>query len=121
MVGPGEVADINLASRASVVIVLPWVEGGRGSAREVKSWVKIEVDGIAHGAWVSRAPAAARSSRDGNEGGASGGDGAAPGDSDPGRSHAAGGSVDPPPAEDSTGDHLRWVGEGLGRVGGASG
>ena len=85
VVGPGEVADVNFASRASVVIALPWAEGGRSNTREVKSWVKVEVDGIAHGAWVARAPAAARSSRDGNEGDASGEEGAAPGGGDPRR------------------------------------
>ena len=55
MIGPGEVADITFASRASVVIAFPWVEGGHGAARDARAWVRVEVDGIVRGAWTSRA------------------------------------------------------------------
>ena len=60
VIGPGEVADITFASMASVVIVFPWAEGGRGNTRDVRTWVKVEVDGVVQGAWVSRAFASAR-------------------------------------------------------------
>ena len=101
VVGPGEVADITLASRASVVIVLPWAEGGRGNIRDVRTWVKVE---IAQGAWVSRALAATRASRGEGDNGSVGGGEAEPDVDDPGRSHAASGSADPPPAETSAGE-----------------
>ena len=121
MIGPGEVADITLASRASVVIVLPWAEGGHGNARDVRSWVKVEVDGIAQGAWVSRALATTRASWGRGENGPVGGGEAGPDVDDPGRSHAASGSADPPPAETSAGDVGRWVNDGLRRVEGPTG
>ena len=65
---------------------------------------------------MSRAPATTRSSRGGGEGGSAGEGGAGPGDGDPGRSHAASGSADPPPAETGAGDLSRWVSDGLMRA-----
>ena len=96
--------------------MLPWAEGGRGSIRDVRTWAKVEVDGILQGAWVSRAFASARASRGEGGNGFDGEGGAEPGVDDPGRSHAARGSTDPPPAETSAGDLGRWVNDGLRRV-----
>ena len=109
-------ANITLASKASVVIVLPWAEGGRGSNRDVRTWVRIEVDGIVQGAWVSRVPTPARASRGGGGNGSDGEGRAEPDVDDPGRSHADSGGTDPPPAGASTGDLGRWIGDGLKRV-----
>ena len=116
VIGLGEVADITFASRASVVTAPPWAEGGRGNTRDVRTWVKVEVDGIVQGAWISRAHTTARVSggegvNDSNDEG-----GAEPGVDDPGRTHAGSGSPDPPPAETSMGDLGRWVNDGFRRI-----
>ena len=103
VIGPGEVADITFASRASVVTALPWAEGGRGNARDVRTWVEVEVDEIVQGAWISRAHTTACAS--GGEGGddPKGEGGPESSVDDPGRTHAGSGSPDPPTAETNTG------------------
>ena len=37
VIGPGEVADIIFASRASVITAFPWAEGGHGNTRDVRT------------------------------------------------------------------------------------
>ena len=65
---------------------------------------------------MSRALASARVSRDEGGNGSDGEGGAEPDVGDPGRSHAASGSTDPPPAETSAGDLGRWANDDLRRI-----
>ena len=114
VIGPGEVADITLASRASVVIALPWTEGGQGAARDVRAWVRVEVDGIVRGAWTSLARTAMRTPGGGVDSTEEGG--TEPGVDDPGRTPADSGSAVPPPAETGAGGFGRCVSDGLRRI-----
>ena len=103
VIGPGEVADIAFASRAPVVIALPWTEGGQGATRDVRAWVRVEVDGIVRGAWISRARTATRTPGGGVDNSTTEEGGAEPGVDDPGCTPAGSGSAVPPPAEIGTG------------------
>ena len=116
VVGPGEVADITLASRAAVVAVLPWAEGVRGGTRSVRTWVKVEVDGIVQGAWVSRAPAPVNPPQGVAGPNPSSANETGPDGSDPGRSPATDGGLDPTPHEADAGGVNRWISDGLARV-----
>ena len=113
MISPGEVADITFASRASVIVSLPWAEGDQGATRNVQAWMRVEVDGIVDGAWTARAHTAPRASGGGVGNNAAGRDIAGPGENDPGRTPAASGSAEPPPTETGAGGLRQWASAGF--------
>ena len=80
--------------------------------------MKVEVDGIVQGAWVSRAPTPVSPPQGVTGSNPGSANEAGPDDSDPGRSPATGGGLDPPPREAGTGGVNRWIsdGDGLARV-----
>ena len=118
--GPGEVADITLASRAAVVVVLPWAEGARGGVRNVRTWVKVEVDGIARGAWVSRAPAPVGPTHAAADADLGGADRDAADTGGPAHAPGTDGGLGPPTREPAAGGLNQWIADGLARIGAPS-